>query len=132
MMVLIARSALPAVDIIRRSGPLDALVLAASCALSMEELELAHHLAKRCVERKANIANLFKYEFLLWLTGKTDIKSAIVKSAPKGGGELLIVSFGEDKRHILRVLDAKESKKSISKRGDPLRLEEISLSRIKN
>ena len=132
MIAFFARSALPITDIIRRSGPLDALVLAAPCVQSLEEPELAHHLAKGCFERKTNIANNFRYEFLLWLTGKTDIKSAMAKAVPKDAGELLIISFGEDKRHILAALDAKESKKTLPLRGGPLRLEEISLSRIKN
>ncbi len=131
MLALFARSRLPAADIIARSGPLGALALAPSCAQSIEELELAQHLARRCSGRKACIANRFKYEFLLWLTGKTDIKSAIAKSAPKGG-ELLVVSFGEGKRKILEALDAEEVRKPLQRRGDPLRLEAISLSRIRN
>lgn len=132
MIVLFAQSPLSIADIIKRSGPLDALVLAPSCAQSMEELELAHQLAKRCFESENNIANRFKYEFLLWLTGKTDIKSAMAKSVPKEKSELLIVVFGEDRQHVLKTLDAKEKKKEPAKRSDPLRLEEISLSRIKN
>jgi tRNA threonylcarbamoyladenosine modification (KEOPS) complex Cgi121 subunit len=131
MLALFARSRLPAADIIRRSGQLDALALAPSCAQSMEELELAHHLAQGCSERKACIANKFKYEFLLWLTGKTDIKSAIAQSAPKDGN-LLIVSFGEGKQKILEALDAEEDSRPLPRRGDPLRLEAISLSRIRN
>jgi tRNA threonylcarbamoyladenosine modification (KEOPS) complex Cgi121 subunit len=132
MLVFFARSALQTEAILSRSGTLDALVLAPSCAQSMEELELAGHLAKGCFERKTSIANNFRYEFLLWLTGKTDIKSAMAKAVPKDAGELLIISFGEDKRHILAALDAKESKKTLPLRGGALRLEEISLSRIKN
>ena len=132
MITLFAQSPLAVVEIMRRSGPLDGLVLAPSCAQSTEELELAHMLAKNCFERKTAIANKFKYEFLLWLTGKTDIKSAMAKSLPKDGSELLVVAFGEDRQHILKALDAKETKKTLPGRGDPLRLEDISLSRIKN
>ncbi len=132
MIVLFAKSALPVSDIMKRSGPLDALALEPSCVHSMEELELAQHLAKRCHERKTNLANKFKYEFLLWLTGKTDIKSAMAKIAPKDSNELLIVAFGEDGERVLKALDAKENKKSLPRRGDPLRLEDMSLSRIRN
>ena len=45
---------------------MDGIAVSLQSAESMEELELAHHLAKRCYERETNIAKKLKYE---WFTG---------------------------------------------------------------
>ncbi len=88
---------------------------------SREELELAYILAKDAFRRKKNIAKKFRYEFLLWLSGKTDIKSAVRWAEPSK--QALLVLF-EGSRKL------KPAK--LKKRAEPLELERISLSRIKN
>ena len=132
MMAFLAESALCVGELLKRSGGMEALVLDPSAAESLEELELALHLARKSFGAKTALAKKLKYEFLLWLTGKTDIKSAMVKSAPKDPGNLLIVLLGGSKAHVLKELEAREKKKALKKNADALRLEEISLSRIKN
>ena len=132
MMVLFAKSRLGAEELMTRTRGLDALVLDPSITESNEELELSFHLAKKSLLKKSSLAKKLKYEFLLWLTGKTDIKSALKKSAPKNADDLLIVLFSGKEEHVLKTLGAKEKRKSLKKEADALRLEEISLSRIRN
>ena len=108
---------------------LDALVLRAGVVESFEELELAFHLAKSAFQKKKNTARKLKYEFLLWLSGTRDINSAIKKTAPEGK-EFLLVVFS-DVRKLPKKLKAKKTI-GLRKHGDPLRLERISLSRIRS
>ncbi len=89
-------------------------------AESMEEIRLAYHLAVEAFKNNTNIAKKPKYEFLLWLAHTRDIKNAIKKTAPGKGGMLLILFSGK--------IDGKAAK--LKENADPLRLEEISLSRI--
>jgi hypothetical protein len=83
---------------------------------SLEEVELAGYLTDKAFVEKKNIARERKLEFLLWLSGKRDIRSAI--EATKGitveitGGKITI---------------RPEPK---MKKADPLALERISLSRV--
>lgn len=109
----------------------DAVVVDLSYVKSMEELRLAEHLTKKAIERKKNIAKKKKYEFLLWLTGRTDLKSAFRQANAKGNKMILIV-FSGDRRKILRKLDANEIETSLKEKAKSLDLERISLSRIKN
>jgi tRNA threonylcarbamoyladenosine modification (KEOPS) complex Cgi121 subunit len=132
MIVLFAKSELGLSELLERSARLDALVVDPSVAGSIEELNLAFHLAKKSILKKRSLAKKLKYEFLLWLTGKTDIRSAMKKSAPKNAKDLLIVIFSGTKEHVLKTLRANEVKKSLEKNADSLRIEEISLSRIRN
>jgi len=87
---------------------------------SMEELKLAYHLTLESFKNKTNIAKKPKYEFLLWLAHTRDIKNAMKKTAPEKGKTLLILFSGE--------IDRKNAE--LKEKADPLRLEEISLSRI--
>lgn len=97
---------------------------------SSKEIELASYLTKKSFEKKANIANDPKLEFLLWLSAKKDIKSALTKVKPIDGNAILIVLDNPgDKDRILEMIKAKENKFEAEK-VDNLRLEEISLSRI--
>ena len=89
---------------------------------SEEEIELAYYLAKKSFRNKSNIAKKFKYEFLLWLSGKMDINSAINYSKTSKKKKLLVVFEG--------TLNLKKAK--LEKAADPLDIERISLSRIKN
>jgi tRNA threonylcarbamoyladenosine modification (KEOPS) complex Cgi121 subunit len=88
---------------------------------SMEEIELAYHLAESAFRNRKTIAKKMEFEFLLWLSGTRDIKNAIRKTAPKKGEECLLIDFSDK---------GKGEKIELRKKADPLRLEMISLSRI--
>ena len=110
-----------------------AVAIRAGMVGSLEELELAYYLAERSFAEKTNIAKKMELEFLLWLAGKTDIRSAIGATAPEAGDALVVVfsergAGGLMKR--LEALGAKEAK--LKKTAEPLALEKISLSRIKS
>ncbi|MEM4626597.1 MAG: KEOPS complex subunit Cgi121 [Candidatus Bilamarchaeaceae archaeon] len=105
--------------------PESAIAISPNVAKSEEEILLAYELAKRAFDRGYNIAKKFKLEFLLWLAGKTDIKSALETTAPQKGKSALVIVFGKEK------IDG-EKKAKIKKEGNPLDLERISLSRVKN
>ncbi len=85
---------------------------------SVEEARLALHLTEEAFRKGTNIAKKRNLEFLLWLSCTRDIKNAIKKTRPKD--EFFIVSFD----------DEEEDKHGLPEKGDPLRLEGISLSRI--
>jgi len=69
-------------DLHSRLDKLDAVAICSDAAGSLEEFELAHHLAQRAFANKTNIAKKLKYEFLLWLSAKTDITSAMKATSP--------------------------------------------------
>jgi len=102
--------------------PEDAITIRKDLVESEEEIKLAHYLAELSFKKKKNIAKKFKYEFLLWLTGKTDIKSAFDISEPRGK-ECIAVIFSESK--------IKGKPTGLKKTAEPLDIEKISLSRIK-
>lgn len=118
-------------DIYKRLDAFDAVAVRTDAVESLEEMELAFHLAKKSFERKKNIAKKRKYEFLLWLAGKTDITSAMKATAPFGGEILLVVFSDGNEREILELLDAEKRPLSLKKKAEPLALEMISLSRVK-
>ncbi|MDD5339831.1 MAG: KEOPS complex subunit Cgi121 [Candidatus ainarchaeum sp.] len=107
-----------------------AVAIRAGMVESLEELQLAHYLAGRAFAEKTNVAKKMEFEFLLWLAGKTDIRSALESAAPKAGGDVLVVVFSERGGLVkkLEALGAKEAK--LKKNAEPLALERISLSRI--
>lgn len=85
---------------------------------SLEEAELALHLTEEAFKNGKNIAKKKNLEFLLWLSGTRDIKNALRKTKPEG--EFFLISFEEDEN----------GGHGLAKKAEPLRLEEISLSRI--
>lgn len=102
--------------------PEEAVLVNPEKVKSTEELELAYLLAKKSFENKKNTAKKFKYEFLLWLSGKTDIKSALNYFKTSKKQNILILFRG-----TMKLKPAK-----LEKTAEPLDLERISLSRIKN
>ncbi len=102
----------------------DVLLINSSIAQSEEEILLAWALAEKAFREKTNIARKFRYEFLLWLTGKRDIRRAVEFSRPKGK-EVIIVDFSHDKK-ILKSFRGKKMRKTAT----PLELERISLGRL--
>lgn len=114
-------------------GRLDAVAVRCGAVASEEEFGLAHYLAERSSAGKTNIAKKPAYEFMLWLAGKTDIKSAMKELSPKEGErEFFVVVFsGKAKDGVLRELGAEELPAGLKPHGEALALERISLSRIK-
>ncbi len=96
---------------------------------SLEEAKLALYLAKKSFKNKKNIARKLKYEFLLWLSGKTNIKSAINETAILENEDFFLITF--DQRKLIRIGGIKP-KSGLKKDARPLDLERISLSRVKN
>ncbi len=127
------RSGLDRPALHRALDGLDAVALGPGSAGSVEELRLAWHLASRAFGSGKNIADKMRYEFLLWLAGKRDIRSAMEATAPEDGGHgLFVVWFsgaGEDE--VLSALEARKLPLGLPEEGDPLRLERISLSRLR-
>ncbi|MBD3210309.1 hypothetical protein GF318_02920 [Candidatus Micrarchaeota archaeon] len=101
----------------------NAVVLNPHAVGSCEELELANYLAEKSFENGRNIANKFKYEFLLWLSGTRDIKNAIKKTKPEKNRPFLLVAFSG-------MEGIKGRKPNLKKEAEPLALERISLSRL--
>lgn len=131
MRIFRLRSSLPEKELLEGLDSLDGVAVRSDAVGSLEELKLADHLAKDAFSKKENIARKMRYEFLLWLSGKTDIKSAMRGTKPDGK-EFLVVVFSDAKEDaVCRLLEAKELPLKLKKDGDPLRLERISLSRIK-
>ena len=112
--------------------PEDALIVDSGKVSSSEELELAYRLAKESFENKRNIAKKFRYEFLLWLSGKTDINSALKSSSPSKPDNILLILFKGEPKELLKKLKASEKPLKLKKRAEPLDIERISLSRIRN
>lgn len=117
-------------DALKVCDSFDAILVELSIVQSKEELTLAEFLAEKSFLDKKNIAKKFKYEFLLWLTGKRDIKSAMKISEPNDSEALLILFEKKDKQKLLKALNAKEKKFKLKENADALALERISLSRI--
>ncbi|MDO8554623.1 MAG: KEOPS complex subunit Cgi121 [Candidatus Micrarchaeota archaeon] len=107
----------------------DALVIDFNFITSELELKLAEQLTISSFKQKNNIANKFKYEFLLWVSGKRDIKSAMEVTLPKSN-KMIIVVFGTNYRKILSQLNPKVIKKKLPKIFDSIALERISTSRV--
>ena len=117
-------------DALKICDRFDALLVDKETVKSLEELALAEFLAKKSFSEGSNIAKKFKYEFLLWLTGKRDIKSAMKISEPRDKKVLLILFEKKEKKKLLNELNAKERKFKLKENADALALEKISLSRI--
>jgi tRNA threonylcarbamoyladenosine modification (KEOPS) complex Cgi121 subunit len=113
---------------------LDAIAVREGVAASEEEFLLAGYLAARSFETRTNIARSMRYEFLLWLSGKRDIKSAMALTGPRDGDKsIIIVWFSEtDERGIIQALEGESLPLGLKEKADPLDLERISLSRVKN
>lgn len=127
MQILPVTSKLDQTTIQKRLEQIDAIAIRTGLIKSLEEFKLAEHLAVNSFKNKKNIANKFKYEFLLWLTGKRDIRSAIEETKPDKR-EFVVVMFSRDN---LACIEAKKSNLKIEKDADPLSLERVSLSRLR-
>lgn len=131
MRILRLRSGLGQEALRKALDGLDAAAIRVGMAESVEEFELAAHLAKSAFLKKTNIARSMRMEFLLWLSGKTDIRSAVKATEPEGGaGEFIVAIFSNvDVDAACRRLGARKLPNDLKERGGPLALERISLSR---
>ncbi|MEW6748655.1 MAG: hypothetical protein AB1295_03030 [Candidatus Micrarchaeota archaeon] len=124
------RSGISRKGLMDRLDSVEGLAVRTGAVGSEEELQLAFHLAKGSFSKKTNIARSMRYEFLLWLLGKTDIKSAMKESAPDSE-EFFVIVFSETRPDaVCRLLEAELLPLNLEKEGEPLALERISLSRI--
>ncbi|MFH1785836.1 MAG: KEOPS complex subunit Cgi121 [Candidatus Micrarchaeota archaeon] len=130
MLILRVCSGYGAAEIPKLLEHSEAIAIKLDAIHALEEVELAEYLAKKAFKNKTNIANKFKYEFLLWLTGKRDIKSA-VEETKSDGNEFYIIIFSGNGSELLKELNVKKLELGLSKKAEPLQLERISLSRLK-
>src|SRR4029434_10956829 len=70
-------SALDPKELCKRLDEIDGIAIRRDMVGSREELDLALHLAESSFSKKTNIARKLRYEFILWLAGRTYIKSAM-------------------------------------------------------
>jgi len=133
------KSQLGPAELCEALGKLDAVAVRIGVAASEDEFELAAHLAERSFAEKTNIARAPQYEFLLWLAGTKDIGNAMRGLSPKEGEREFFVFVFSDagEREILAELGAtpgagakgEKLPLGLPKKGEPLALERISLSR---
>src|SRR3989338_7777466 len=116
-------SKLPLGGIFKSISAYSAVVVNPFLCKSRQQILIAEHLAKSSFRKKTNIARDFKLEFLLWLTGKRDIKSAMQAANPKGK-EMFLILFNRNeklKSRIINELTAKELKFSFAP-SDPIKI----------
>jgi hypothetical protein len=139
MLILKLRSGLSGERLRKALDSLGAVAVRPGVAGAMREFMLAGHLAGRAFQKKANIARQMRFEFLLWLTGRTDIRSAMEAASPDGG-EFFVILFpkhGTRNRKpetpdiVCRALEARKLPPGLPEEAEPLALERISLSRIR-
>ncbi len=101
-----------------------------SLIVAEEQAELAAALARRSFAGKRNIAKTMELEFLLWLSGEGDLRSALAKN-DFSPSDFFAAVFGKTgKKGALRALEAKEKPLALREKASALELEKVSLSRI--
>lgn len=130
MLIVRGESRLGAEELLRRAMGKRIVLLDSGKVNSLEELELAHELAKRSLEEGTTISKNLEIEFVLWLSGKKDIRRAFEEIGFKAGKECIAVSFGIGKKELLVELELKEKKLGLKKEAGWEAVERISLSRI--
>lgn len=118
-------------ELIEKMEAIDGVLVNPEKIRSLEEIKLAEYLTEKAFKTKRNIVKKTKYEFLLWLTGKTDLKSAFKEINPNKKKMILII-FSGNKKEVLKKLNAQEIKLSLNKNATALNLERITLSRNNN
>lgn len=130
MLVVRGESRLPAEELLRRAKGTGVLLLNPRMVESVEELELAHALAKKSIGEGTAISKNMEIEFVLWLSGKKDIRRAFEEIGFNAGKEFIAVSFGMEKKELIVELEMKEKKLGLEKKAGWEAVERISLSRI--
>lgn len=129
MLIVRGESRLGAEELLRRAVEKKIVLLDAGKVCSLEELELAHALARKSLEEGTAISKNLEIEFVLWLAGKKDIRRAFGEVGWKKG-ELVAVSFGMGKKELVAELEMKEKKLGLKKNAGWEAVERISLSRV--
>ncbi len=96
---------------------------------SEQELLLAEKLTQNTIKEKRNLAKKPEKEFLLWLSAKKDISSALNEYGFQTPKELILISFKKTKAQLLKQFHLKETKLKLKMKATPLEVERISLSR---
>jgi len=129
MLIVRGESRLPAEELLRTAMKKRILLLNPGKAGSLEELALAHELAKKSIADGTAISKKLEIEFVLWLAGKKDIQRAFEEVGWKTG-EVIAVAFGKGKKELVAKLEIKEKKLGLKKEAGWEAVERISLSRI--
>jgi len=129
MLIVRGESRLPAEELLHIAMRKKVILLDAGKIKTVEELELAHELAKKSLEEGTAISKNLGIEFVLWLSGKKDIRRAFEEVGWKKG-EFTAVSFGVGKKELVAELEIKEKKLGLKKEAGWEAVERISLSRI--
>ncbi len=131
MLIVRGESRIGAEELLRRAMRKKIILLDAKKVGSREELELAHALAKKSLEEGTAVSEKMEIEFVLWLSGKKDIRRAFEEIGLGGKEkEFIAVSFGMGKRELAAELGMKEKKLGLEKDAGWGAVERISLSRI--
>ena len=130
MIFFSASSPLPAEKLLELAKENSFLLLNPEKIHCEEELLIAEKLTELSIREKRNIAKTRENEFLLWLSAKKDISNAFREYGFKSPENILILSFSQTKKQLLKMLEAKEKKLNFKKKATPLEIERISLSRI--
>jgi len=129
MLIVRGESKLAAEELLRRAMRKKVILLDSGKIKTVEELELAHELAKKSLEEGTAISKNLGIEFVLWLSGKKDIRRAFEEVGWKTG-EFTAVSFGVGKKELVAELELKEKRLGLKKEAGWEAVERISLSRI--
>lgn len=129
MKILRLSSSLPKDTLLAKCKELGTVAVSPSLVHSEEEIRLAAFLAERTLAQGTNIAKSMELEFLLWLSGETDLRKAFAKNDFRSEDFILVQSGKAGRRGILEALSAVEKPLALRKRATGLELERISTSR---
>jgi len=129
MLVVRGESRLGAEELLGKAMKKRMLLLNPGKVGSLGELELAHALAKKSLADGTAISKNMEIEFVLWLSGKKDIRRAFEEAGFNAGKEFIAVAFGMGKKELIAELEMKEKKFGLKKEAGWEAVERISLSR---
>jgi tRNA threonylcarbamoyladenosine modification (KEOPS) complex Cgi121 subunit len=130
MLIVRGESGLGADELLRRAKEKRVVLLNPRRVESVEGLELAHTLAKKSIAEGTAISKNMEIEFVLWLSGKKDIRRAFEEVGYTAGKEFVAVSFGMGKKELVAELELKEKKLGLEKEAGWEAVERISLGRV--
>ncbi len=132
MILLAGSSILIREELEKRAKGAQILLLNPKKITSEEELLLAERLTKDSINEKRSLAKKEEMEFLLWISAKTNILSALKEYGFKSPKELLIISFqkGRAKAQLTKEFKLTETKPEFKKSATAQEIERISLSRV--
>lgn len=129
MDIIRIRTCLPLEEALGRAKGCGALAIDPSIVASIEEIELAAHLARNALSADAAISRSLRLETLLFLTGKGDIASAMDAGRPKGP-QMIIISW-DQRPDIGGDLAGAILPLGLAEKADWRAIERISLSRVR-